>query len=54
MVNSGGLWRLINFYSSSTGTNIVIAGNYFGVAIDGVARCSNSGRIVVFEGTPPG
>ncbi len=37
--------HMINFYSSPQ-TNIVIAGNWFGVAVDGVTRFTNSCTIV--------
>jgi hypothetical protein len=37
--------RLLEWYNGS-GTNIVIAGNYFGVATDGVTRFTNSMRLI--------
>jgi len=41
--------RLLEFYGpsvSSLRTNIVIAGNYFGVAVDGVTRFTNSMKFI--------
>ena len=38
--------QLLEWYSSNTRTNIVIAGNYFGVGVDGVTRFTNSMRLI--------
>src|SRR5712691_5979966 len=47
---SGG--DMIDLYSSSSGTNFVIAGNYFSVAVDGTTRFDNSGLMVnTFDAT---
>lgn len=37
----GGYDHNVEFYGQTPGTNIVIAGNYFGVAIDGTTRFTN-------------
>jgi len=43
---------VIDLYGSSSGTNFVIAGNYFSVAIDGTTRFDNSGLMVnTFDST---
>lgn len=42
----GGFDELINFYSLNPGTNIVIAGNYAGIAIDGKTRFTNGVPVV--------
>jgi hypothetical protein len=38
--------QLLQWYSSNTRTNIVIAGNYFGVGVDGVTRFANDMKLI--------
>ena len=38
--------QLLQWYSSNTRTNIVIAGNYFGVGVDGLTRFANDMKLV--------
>ncbi|HAB15101.1 MAG TPA: hypothetical protein PLX89_15820 [Verrucomicrobiota bacterium] len=40
--NQGGYDHSIEFYGQTPGTNIVVAGNYIGVGVDGVTRFNNS------------
>lgn len=40
-VDPQGYFRMIEFYGGGPRTNIVVAGNYFGVAIDGQSRFTN-------------
>lgn len=37
--------QLLEWYSSNTRTNIVIAGNYFGIGVDGATRFANSMKV---------
>src|SRR5262249_24731784 len=37
----GGADQLIDFYGQNPGTNVVIAGNYFGIGIDGKTKFTN-------------
>jgi hypothetical protein len=46
----GGYHHLIDFYGQNPGTNIVIAGNYIGVGIDGVTRFTNGVPILNASG----
>ena len=48
----GGYDHLIEFYSQNPGTNIVIAGNYFGMGIDGKTRFTNG--IPILNASGPG
>ena len=40
--NQGGYDHSLEFYGQTPGTNIVVAGNYIGVGVDGVTRFNNS------------
>lgn len=40
--NDGGYAHIIEFYGNDPGTNIVVAGNYFGVGVDGATRFTNN------------
>lgn len=42
----GGYDTMIEFYGGGPRTNMIIAGNYFGVGIDGTTRFTNSARLV--------
>lgn len=44
-VTAAGDKELLEWYSSNTRTNIVIAGNYFGVGVDGATRFTNSMKL---------
>jgi hypothetical protein len=46
----GGTRHLIDFYRQNPGTNVVIAGNYFGVGVDGTTRFTNGVPILNASG----
>lgn len=46
----GGYEHLIEFYGQNPGTNVVIAGNYFGVGVDGTTRFTNGVSILNASG----
>ena len=42
----GGFPHLIHFYSPNPGTNVVVAGNYFGIGVDGKTKFTNGVAIL--------
>jgi hypothetical protein len=49
----GGYGESIEFYSQNPGTNIVIAGNYFGLGVDGMTRFTNGASALDAAGNNP-